>query len=85
MPVQRPRHLQPLEGRTAFDFSPDRGPEQAHISPEEDERFSEWLAFGQQATRDGGESLWEEPRWEEPPAHLIERLAGRLRRKRSTG
>jgi len=86
MPAPRSRHLHPLEDRFPVE-EPELPPglwlEPPGIAPEEDQRFSEWHAFEQRTTGDNGGWLWEEPRWEEPPAHLLERLAGRLRRKRT--
>lgn len=99
MPVSPVRHLQPLENPHRFDHrsaganppdvhtgrSPaDGGPRPAPLSPAEDECFSEWLV-GRQQGSDSDASLWDEPRWEEPPARLVERLVCRLRRKSATG
>jgi hypothetical protein len=86
MPEPRPRHLHPLEDPSSGqsdDSSPAGWPDLERVSPEEDERFSEWLAFAQRSTGGDGSGMWEEPRWQEPPAHLFERFAGRLRRKRA--
>ncbi len=51
----------------------------------EDERFSQWLDVWGQTSGGGEDATRLEPRWEEPPVRLLERVATRFSRRARQG